>query len=222
MGRVMDLEEVWRIREEEVYPRLFGGSHGGNIFTLSGELFVKRFGAESYDPRWLMHGVMEFAPTATRDFWLYVTSGYSNPWDDEPENYGIETPSGSGVEFLFATHEAGEWAIRFLQNMLAFDMLLTIGHFGEKPPLAEGNRIPLRSPINGVEGCLIRNAILSKPELLPSGFALPSGEVEFLTFTGTTDVEIDFAKEQGTDALVERLIAAGQYPVTDPGRSSIV
>src|SRR5262245_11321978 len=79
-GRSVDLEEVWRIREEDVYPRLFGPLRRG-IFTLTHELFSRRFGPQQIDPRWLTMGVMEFAPTAARKSWLYVTSGYSNPWD---------------------------------------------------------------------------------------------------------------------------------------------
>ena len=39
----MDLEEVWRLREEEVYPKLFGPL-GRGIFPLTQELFNRRFG----------------------------------------------------------------------------------------------------------------------------------------------------------------------------------
>jgi hypothetical protein len=217
----MDLEEVWRFREEVVYPQFFGGQQRG-IFVLTGELFTKRFGRREYDPRWLAHGVIEFGPTEERPFWLYVTSAYSNPWEQTPEDYDPTGPSGSGVEFLFATTEQAGWAIAYLSNMLAFDILLSVGHFEGRGPFEEFDTIPLRSPINGKEPCLIRNAIVSRPESLPMEFVLPSGRVEFLTFTGVTDNEIAFAKENSSEALIDRLRAAGFYPVTDPRRSSIL
>ncbi len=78
----MDVEEIWGIREEEIYPKLFGPVSRG-IFPLTHELF-SRFGGAEVDPRWLFLGVFEFAPTPERASWLYVTSGYSNPSEDDP------------------------------------------------------------------------------------------------------------------------------------------
>ncbi len=70
---------MWRIREEEIYPRLFCGM-GKGIFTLSQALFQERFKQKDIDPRWLFLGVYEFEPTVATPFWVYVTSGHSNPW----------------------------------------------------------------------------------------------------------------------------------------------
>ena len=88
--------------------------------------------------------------------------------------------------------------------------------------MGEGDRIPLRSPINGVEGCEIRNVVVVRTPLLPSGFILPSGRVEFFTFVGMTDKELDFAKANGNEALVRLLGSNGCFPVTDPKRQSVV
>lgn len=74
----MDLEEVWRIREDEVYPRLFGPCQD-DIYALPGSLFRTTFGFDEADPRWLFHGVMKFTPFGDRKHWICVTSGYSNP-----------------------------------------------------------------------------------------------------------------------------------------------
>jgi hypothetical protein len=73
----MDLEEVWRIREEDVYPGLFGPRVRG-IFPLQVEMFTGQFGQSKVDPRWLHYGVFEFAPTETRHSWLY---GSNHPQD---------------------------------------------------------------------------------------------------------------------------------------------
>ncbi len=217
----MDLEEVWRIREEDIYPRLFGPVSRG-IFPLSQELFSRRFGQVDVDPRWLFLGVFEFAPTPERSSWLYVTSGHSNPWDGDPHDYREENESGAGVEFIFAASEQGDWAIQTLQAMLAFDLLLGAGQLGNGGPLSLHARIPLRAPINGDESCQIRNLVLVEPENGPTEFQLPSGKVILASFTGITDAELAFAKSNGSAALIEKLRAAGFHPTTNPRRHSIL
>lgn len=216
----MDLNEVWRLREDEVYPRLFGGERRG-IFPLAGEVFRSRFDDLDIDLTWLFVGVFEFSPTAQRPFWLYVTSGLSTPWYADSDTYHPGDLSGEGVEYLFATTVPGDWAIRFLQNMLAFDLVLASGQLTGQP-LGEGDRIPLREPINGLADCQITNAILTRSDHLPTKFQLPSGEAHFLTFTGVTDEEIAFAKRRSTAELVGRLVEAAAYPVTDPSRASVI
>lgn len=217
----MDLEEVWRIREEEVYPSLFGSVERG-IFPLTQELFSKRFGQSDVDPRWLVHGVLEFAPTPGRPSWLYATSGYSNPWEEEPDQYDANGESGSGVEFTFEVSEQGDWAIEALQSMLAFDILLGVGRFPGAERFSLHDRIPLRGPINGNDNCLIRNLVLVERENGPQEFALPSGEVILVGFTGITDTELAFAKARGTPALLDKLRLNGAHPVTNPSRGSVI
>ena len=215
----MNLEEVWRIREEQVYPSLFGGTSRG-IFTLTQALFRDRFGQTDVDPRWLFLGVFEFAPTSKRPVWIYVTSGHSNPWDEAPDVFIPNGPSGTGVEFLLATTEQGEWAIREVLNLLAFDLLLRAGRFPGKPPLADGDRIPLRAPINGDPTCVLRNILISFVGETWPGFSLPSGAVRFLTLVGISDAEVFFAKTAGSDALAAALSAKG-CSVTDTRRQSL-
>ena len=200
----MDLEEIWRIREEGVYPELFGTNCRG-IFPLTGGLFTGQFQQTAIDPRWLFYGILEFAPMNARPCWLYVTSGLSNrwDWDEEAEPREANGMSGNGVEFLFASTQQGGWAIRYLQSMLAFDILLSANRFPGREPLRPGDRIPLRSPIDGNVTCVLQNAIVSAAESFPPGFVLPSGRVDFLTFTGVADDEISFAKANGTPMLIE-------------------
>jgi hypothetical protein len=217
----VDLEEVWRIREEEIYPKLFGPVSRG-IFPLTPELFSRRFGQQDIDPRWLHLGVFEFAPTEQRQSWLYVTSGQSNPWDDDPEDYRADGESGAGVEFTFAVSEQGDWAIRTLQNMLAFDLLLRAGRFQNGQPFALHSRIPLRAPANGEPTCEIRNLVLVEREDGPREFSLPSGAVILVGFTGITDAELAFAKANSSAALIDKLRAAGFHPITNPHRHSIL
>lgn len=217
----MDLEGVWKLREEEVYPSLFGPMSRG-IFPLTQELFANRFGAKDVDPRWLVHGVFEFAPTEDRASWLYVTSGYSNPWEQEPADYDPKGESGSGVEFTFAVSEQGDWAVEILQSMLAFDILLGAGRFPNGNRFSLHDRIPLRAPLNGQQDCQIRNLVLVEREDGPQDFILPSGEVILIGFTGITDAELAFAKTNGSGPLIDQLRSAGYHPVTNPDRQSLI
>lgn len=216
----MDLEDVWRMREEDIYPSLFGPVSRG-IFPLTQELFATRFGQTDVDPNWLFWGVIEFAPTPERPSWLYVTSGYSNPWDG-PADYDPQAESGFGAEFFLSVSEPGDWAIRTLQSMLAFDVLLASDRFPGRQQLALYDRIPLGGPINGKADCDVRNLVMVEREDGPQTFSLPSGEVFLVGFTGITDAERDFAKNQGSEALIDQLRAAGHHPVTDPNRRSIL
>ena len=151
-----------------------------------------------------------------------MTSGHSNPWESEEGANSSEEPYDAGVELLLETAEQGEWAIRTLLNLLAFDLLLCAGCYPGKPPFTPGDRIPLRAPINGDEACFIRNVLVTHaPDRWP-GFAVPSGFVRLLTLTGATDAEIAYAKATSTDRLVETLRITNCYPVTNTGRASLL
>ena len=216
----MDLEEVWRIREDEVYPALFGQQVRG-IFPLDEEVFQRQFKQSEIDPRWLTYGVFEYAPTETRPSWLYATSGHSNPWDQEPEDFDVHGESGSGVEFVLETAEAGNWAIRRLQSMLAYDILLSVGRFAGRNCLAIGDRIPLGAPLNGDPQCVLKNLIVTDRKFGTDAFQLPSGSVTFVGFTAVSDAELSEAKQNGSAALIDRLKDANFHPVNDPHRRSI-
>lgn len=217
----MDLEEVWRIREEEIYPALYGRAVRG-IFPLSRDLFSQRFGKADPDPTWMRHGVIEFAPTPERPSWLYVTSGYSNPWTQDPATYDVFADSGSGIELMFASTEQGPWAIDLLQSLLAFDLLHGAGHYPDKPPPRMGDMIPLRTPINGDPACILRGVIMTPVEGAPNEFTLPSGRVLMVGFTGVSEAELGYGRRQGAKPLIELLRNAGAHPVTDPRRTSVV
>jgi len=217
----MDLEEVWRIREEDVYPALFGPCARG-IFPLQMEIFTGQFGQTKVDPRWLHYGVLEFAPTETRNSWLYVTSGHSNPWEQSHEQFDGDGESGAGVEFTLAATEAGDWAIQTLQSMLAFDILLCAGRYPGREYIGLNDRIPLRAPLNGNPSCVLRNLVMTEPEDIPSEFQLPSGKVLLTSFTAISDAELNEAKQSGSASLIDRLRVAGFHPVNDPHRQSLV
>jgi hypothetical protein len=221
MGTKPSLESVWQQREEVVYPSHFGPVSRG-IFALTFDLFTDTFGQSEVDPRWLHHGVFEFAPTASRNSWLYATSGASNPWELEPGDFGASDFSGIGTELVLESPSQGQWAIEALARLLAYNILLAHGRFGEVDPLDYGARIPLGGPINGTSTSALRFAAIGRADHYAARFSLASGAVDLLQVVGISEPERDYAKVNGTTALIELLRGAGAFPITDPMRASVV
>jgi hypothetical protein len=211
-------EKIWEYREETIYPEFFGELEG--IYALSAEIFLKTFGQESCDPRWLFYGVFVSPPSAKRNSWLYVTSGMSNPWDDEvPVPSGI---SGLGCEFVFETVEKADWAILLVQKIMAYDILLSHGRYEGREPIQFYDRIPLRSSIKPGVDSAIRNILFCPPVSYPNSFNLESGVVDLMALVGITDDEAQYARENDGEKLVELLARAGAFPITDPARKSVI
>jgi hypothetical protein len=210
-------EDAWAFREENLYRKLFG-SLGAGIYALDAGPFLKVFRQDSFDPRWLTHGVFECAPTAQRPSWLYVSSGLSNAWEaSAPDPEGV---SGLGCEFIFQCPTQANWAIVLLQRMVAFQILLAANKFPGKGLLKEGDRIPLRSPIDQM-GSRLTSVLVARSSDFGGRQQIPSGYFEFFQFVGITEDEAEFARQNGSDVLVQRLRDGHAAPVTDPARDSV-
>lgn len=211
------LEEVWEHREEVIYPRLFGPKLRG-IFVLEFDLFTNTFKQESVDPRWLHYGVLEHGPT-DRGSYHYVTSGASNPWEVEAEDYSKQEFSGFGTELVMETRQPADWPIVLLQYLLAFNILLAHGRCGESEPLDYWQRVPLGGSITG--NSVLHHVLIAPPNSYPSQFSLASGKVDMLHVVGITEKERDYAKAHGSEALLKILKDYGAFPLTDPDRMCI-
>lgn len=126
------------------------------------------------------------------------------------------------MEFLFQSNEDGAWAVHLLQYLLAYELLVVSGFYSGGNVLRPGSRISLKSPINGEPDCLIHHVVATASEGIPSSFALPSGSVSFLAFTGATEEEVSFARQNTSHALIDALRSAGYHPVTNPRRASLL
>jgi len=188
---------------------------------LTADVFTGVYRQASFDPRWLRYGVIEFEPTADRNSWLYVTSGTSNPWDIDPENYVSSEYSGFGTELVLEVPKQSQWAIVTLQRLLAFNILLVHGRYGAVQPLDYGSRVPLRVPID-FEASALTYAVLFKPEHYAASFKLLSGQVDFLHVTGITLSERDYAQSHSADQLMTLLKTAKALSVTDAVRTAVV
>lgn len=214
------LEEVWAYREKTAYPTLFGVPSRG-IFPLDAGIFADVFGVHDVDPRWLHLGVMEFSPTPTRQSWLYVTSGASNPWETEPQDYRPDEHSWLGMEFVIEVADKADWPIYVLHRLLAYQLLVTHGHFGDYEPVSYGFRVPAGGSIDRSGDSPLTFLAVAKPSHYESTVQLDSGIFDFLHVVGITEQERDYAKSTSTEELIARLTIHGAYPVTDPKRVSI-
>ncbi|WP_426392278.1 suppressor of fused domain protein [Variovorax sp. R-27] len=216
------LEEVWAYREETLYPQLFGEKHNG-IFVLDHDDFTS-LGAENVDPRWLHLGVFEFEPTPARNSWLYVTSGGSTPWETEPADYNPEEYSWLGSELVIEvpSQPQDQWPIKLLRRLLAYNVLLAHGRFGEDKPVFDyGDRIPIGDVIREKGAIGLRCVVLAEPKHYPATAQLASGQFDFLQAVGITDSEKDWARAHGSEALLRLLEVHGGFPVTDPRRKAV-
>ena len=213
-----DLESVWELREEQLFPQLFGTVSRG-LFVLERSDFAF-LGRADCDPRWLHLGVLEFGPTADRASWVYVTSGGSTPWEQDPGDYGKDEYSWLGVEFLIETPAQNDWAIHLLKRLFAFHVLAMHGQYGDRPGIDYGSRIPIRGPLDR-EGSALDCVIAVEPSFVARTHALPSGKFDLIALVGVTSDELEFAKAHGTQALADRLKAAGVATLTDVRRPSL-
>jgi hypothetical protein len=213
------LERVWAFREEQIYPDLFGDL-GNGIFTLDQETF--EVFKKDPDPRWLFTGVFESAPSSRRPGWLYVSSGLSNPWEQDEPSQSSDEPSGLGVEFFLHTTERGPWAIRMLQRVAAFEILLAHDRYPGRERLAFGDRIPLRGPMVPQSESLLSHLLVAPPASIPKLFQLQSGWVELVQLVGITESEAEYGRENGLEPLLEILDRGGAYSVSNPWRQSLV
>lgn len=202
-------DQSWQQREETIYPDMF--THISDvIYPISPTLF-DQLGCDDIDPMWLHYGVFKSAPTATRKTWVYVTSGMSNAVEDEATEY-----SGVGTEFVLETDSENDLAISILHRLIAFNLLLAVGHYVDKSMLDYGDRIP--QPIEPH----ITTLMLVKPKQFPVSFDLVSGKVDLMQVTGITAKELEFAKENSSDVLAEKLFAQYASYKLQPERLDVV
>ena len=116
------------------------------------------------------------------------------------------------------TDHQADWAVVHLRRLLALEILMAAGRVGSSR-LGLHDRVPLKAPIDGVAGHIVTNVIVIEARWADA--ALPSGEFMFAQFAGITDAERDFAKSDGTQALLEKLTPT-RHPIVVPDRASTV
>ncbi len=213
------LESVLKYRNDTLYPALFGETRS-ELHALDGKSFTDNYVVAQVNPRWLEFGVFEFEPTASRKSWAYVTAGGSTPWKTEPGDFKPEGQSGIGTELVLEAPAQSPWAIRVLQRLFAYQILLSHGNFRDMRPLNYGHRVPAGGPVDGKKS-LVKFLAIAEPEHYAASAQLDSGKFQFLHAIGITESEVEFAKTRSTKKLIAALKAQRHFPVTEPARKPI-
>jgi hypothetical protein len=158
--------------------------------------------------------ILTYAPDPQRPYWLYVTSGLSNPWyQEEPDEV-----SGFGYELLMKAPMQAEWPAQVLRTM-AFYI------FNHAAQLSPGMRVALNGPVSvHTPSDLVNLFIWYADEAPDAWYQLPSGGFGVFSAIGITDDECDFAERvtAGTWCIQEVLRQLGFGQITDPNRKSVM
>ena len=211
-------EAVWSDREDRAYKELFGDL-GKGVYT-AGPSAYQRYGKQPH-PGWLNHGVFACPPNPTRDAWLYVTSGLSNPWNLDQPGQDPSGFSGLGFELAIETPQPASWAAPLLHNLMAYELLVAVGTYADQDLLEYGNRVPLGGSITPEFDSAIRWLLVEPPKHYPASFQLASGRVDVFHLVGATDAEVELARQTDQDMLVALLRTGGAWPRTDAARASL-
>lgn len=213
------LEKAWEHREETLYKSVFGDL-GPGIYPLTIEIFSDAFKA-SCDPRWLSIGVFECPPHGERKTWTYVSSGLSNPWEEDEPPADPEEPSGLGVEYVFNTTARAIWAIKLVQHVVAYELLVSSDKIAGRDAIYLGDRIPVQILDAQERPSAIQMVMVAEPCFVPADHDLPSGTLQLVQLVGITEREAAFCRANKAEALIDKLRSAGCYDVTDPWRASL-
>lgn len=159
--------------------------------------------------------ILTYAPDPIRPYWMYVSSGLSNPWyQEEPGEV-----SGFGCEIVIKCPAPADWPARIIKTMALYV-------FNYAATLSPGGRIALNGPISVESESDLRNLIVWYTDEAPGAwYQLPSGGFGIFTAIGITEDECQFAEsieEYGTWCIQEALRKAGFAQVSDPLRKSVL
>ncbi|MCK8501377.1 MULTISPECIES: suppressor of fused domain protein [Myxococcus] len=213
-------EDCWADRDEVEYPKMFGAIDEG-VFTLDQTDAIQAWMESEIaqvegepDPNWGPMGVRVAKPSPDYPYWTYVTSGLSNPFTIAPgEEIAPDAPSGIGYEMVIHTPEEAKWPVFRLLDMMAYNLVCMRA-------FALNHRYPVEGTLDGGDSKLSGFVFVRDPSR-PDHFALESGKVQLLTLVGVTKNEMAFARSNGMDKLMEKLVAAGSGYITRPERDEV-
>ncbi|MEI7556180.1 suppressor of fused domain protein [Candidatus Chlorohelix sp.] len=215
-------QKIWEEREEKIYPELFG-KLPETVIRLQEQALKAILGADAKIlPEWLHYGVIEIAPNAHHADWLYITTGFSQPWNlDKEADLNPNGRSGTGIEIVMRTSERAGWAVDVLHRLSAYQIGVA-GKTIKGKVFTCGDWMPLNGPIDpGTPNTKVRGILVAQPRDFPPDFSLRSGKVELLQLLGITGQELAYLLAKGPTSLEDVLYEQGAAPAINPNRESI-
>ncbi|MEC8253335.1 MAG: suppressor of fused domain protein, partial [Planctomycetota bacterium] len=149
-------------------------------------------------------------------------SGLSNPWNLQQPGKDPGGFAGVGFELVIESREASEWAVPLLHNLMAYELLVAVGTYQDAELFEYGNRVPLNASITPEFESPLRWLLIEQPKHYPSSFELAAGRVDFFHLVGASDAEVEFARKNSQDNLLQLLKDKGVHPFTDAKRDSVL
>lgn len=191
---------------------------GASVSSWRSSIADALSGVMAFDPRQAGQrvSVLVYPPAEGRGYWLYVTSGLSNPWfAQEPD-----VVSGFGVELVVKTEKEARWPLRLLRRLSCHILSYT-------GTLSPGIMLSMDSPINAASaGPELSNILVWYVDEAPEAwYLLPSGGFGLFSVIGITEAECRYgesASQYGAWCVQQVLRAAGVGQLTNPGRACVV
>lgn len=158
--------------------------------------------------------IMVYEPNEQRDYWMYVTSGLSNPW------FGSEDGevAGFGHELVLKTKTPGRWQFRLLRRLASY--VLTYSGTLQPGVMLEFDMPLFQNDKSRLDGIMIWYV----DEAQDCVYDLPAGRFGLFLVLGIMSDEADFVRSfsDGTFCMQQLLRHAGYGQVSDPQRTSIM
>lgn len=197
------IEKSWEQREDVIYKSLFPNMPNG--------IFTPKPGQTRLGENELLlssAGVFEISPSENNPYWAYITSGLSNPFDDNCEI------SGYGFELLIKSKVQMNNYIPILWNLMGYV-------FSTGKTFAHSHRMSINSPVDG-ENSKLNTLLFYNSEKNKKDYILPTGKFQILCITAITPEEYQYAKDNTSEKLIDLLKENNFLEIIDPSRGSLV
>ncbi len=157
--------------------------------------------------------IVSYAPNELRPYWIFASSGLSNPWFGQSEDV-----SGFGCELVIKTKTPGRWVLKLLRRLIYY----IVSYSGTLSP---GVSLQFDAPLFANGKSELSGIIVWYVDEAPDCiYELTSGQFGLFSVIGITADESELISkidEYGCWFVQQILRETGNEQLSDPGRASI-
>lgn len=157
--------------------------------------------------------IYTFPPTEDRPFFVLLTGGMSDRRQSVPSDWKISPRA----EIMMYVQKPSGWMYNVLKGLA--EMPFTDGTF-----LSYRHTVPNGKPMTATES-LLTSFFFVNPIFAPEGFSpmkIERDDTDILLLIPITELERQYAKAKGSEALISRFAEREFDPVVDETRESVV
>lgn len=220
--QISDLKRAWHARDQ-LYNELFGphkyclpkkyeAPEDAQVRDVDSAADIAAISGKTLTENDI--SIVAHEPNEARPYWLFATSGLSNPWFGQSEEV-----SGFGCELVLKTRTPGRWALKLLRRLVYY----IISYSGTlSPGVMLKMDMPLFKEGSSEIGGIIVWYVDEAPDCI---YKLPSGVFGVFSVIGVTEDESHFVEsmgEYGCWCLQQILKDGGFDQCTEPARPSVM